>query len=203
MAYIDNLNPNVSWNDDKEFFNEYGIVVDLFIESIKIAPRERKSEYAFVKYRYEKEIWGVTKQGNLKRWGDRIIRVKKVKYGWKERRKSKEEQQNLIHQPREIVQLRSSKEVLAPKMRQGNQRRMLEKNNDDDKIQLIKMGLDISYRVIQSRSLSHDIPTKIRPIGEKKVVTILEDEGETDIVLELYLEILDEWFESVVKYRDS
>ncbi|WRX32402.1 RNA recognition motif domain - like 10 [Theobroma cacao] len=74
-AFVDNVSLRVSWKDLKAFFNQFGVVVDIYLPRVS---RNRITRYAFVRYRYRVELNRAIDMGQNRRLDGRTLSIKEA-----------------------------------------------------------------------------------------------------------------------------
>lgn len=138
MAFVDNVSLQISWSKVRNVFKDYRRVVDLFIDRRRNDSVRKRSTFAFVRYCSEEELRRVMNMGNMRLVDSHKIRVKRVAFGWKARKRA---HGSLIAAQRESNwianggrDLRSYKEVveLSGNRRYDTHRLQVETRCEDD-----------------------------------------------------------------------
>ncbi|XVF04126.1 hypothetical protein REPUB_Repub05bG0055200 [Reevesia pubescens] len=84
-VFVDNLSFRVAKPALREVFNVYGKVCDLYIPVNGGIRKGRTSNFSFIRYFYEDEMWKAIEGGNNRKIDGRFITVRKATTSWKER----------------------------------------------------------------------------------------------------------------------
>ncbi|WRX22825.1 RNA recognition motif domain - like 10, partial [Theobroma cacao] len=89
--YVHNICNEALWEGIKRYFNEFGVVVDVFIGRNKRQNVSRNTKFAFVRFQYEEEMRVAIRKRNGRNMLGNIVYVQEANYGWQTRRRNETE----------------------------------------------------------------------------------------------------------------
>ncbi|KAK6247813.1 hypothetical protein QUC31_019378 [Theobroma cacao] len=224
-AFVDNVSLRVSWKDLKAFFNQFGVVVDIYLPRVS---RNRITRYAFVRYRYRVELNRAIDMGPNRRLDGRTLSIK-------EANKPKENSYRTGERPTRIWQemgvgngRRTFREVVtngALYSDYGDTRKLyMEKENinsfqETKELEGIRVPIEadevectqrsaignlretVSCKAIESYLACEGVTARVRPVGGMNVLVTFDDREEMETLLRQYFEIFEKLFQELKPYN--